>query len=115
MSNKKLLARKRRHNRIRSKIKGTEKRPRLMVKRTLLYTYANLIDDEQGKILLSVSDMKDTKKGTKIEKAKRIGEEIAAKAKEKKITEIVFDRGGYKYHGRVKAIAQSAREGGLKF
>ena len=103
-----------RHRRIRAKIKGTEKRPRLVVYKSLKYTYAQVIDDDSKKVLLSASDAKVASKGTKSEKAKKLGTEIAEKAKEKKIEAVVFDRNGYKYHGRVKAIADGAREGGLK-
>ena len=115
MPTKKDLLRERRKNRIRSKIKGTESRPRLVVNRSLIHTYAQLINDNDGKIIASTSDMKSKEKGTKTEKAKKVGEEIAKLAKDKKIEEVVFDRNGYKYHGRVKAVADGAREGGLKF
>jgi large subunit ribosomal protein L18 len=106
--------RSRRHARIRAKINGTAARPRLVVFRSLRYITAQLIDDESRVTLASASDAKE-KKGTKSERAAKVGTEIAKLAKEKKITEIVFDRNGYKYHGRVKALADSAREGGLKF
>ncbi len=72
-----------------------------------------MVDDAEGKVLLSCSDLKTKAKGTKVEKAKTVGEEVAKKAKEQKITKVVFDRNGYKYHGRVKAVADGAREGGL--
>ena len=114
MLNKKEELRKRRSNRIRAKISGTATRPRLVVFRSLTTNYAQLINDEEGKVLVGISDLK-TKKGTKTEKAKQIGLDIAEKAKELKITEVVFDRNGYKFHGRVKALAEGAREGGLKF
>lgn len=103
-----------RHKRIRAKVKGTDKRPRLVVYKSLKYTYAQLIDDDSRKVLMSVSDAKIKVKGTKSEKAKKLGTELAEKAKEKKIEAVVFDRNGYKYHGRVKAVADGAREGGLK-
>jgi large subunit ribosomal protein L18 len=106
--------RARRKIRIRSKIKGTAKRPRLVVFRSLMHTYAQLVDDDNNKTLLTVSDMKAKDKGTKSEKAKNIGLELAKKASEQKIKEVVFDRNGYKYHGRTKAVAEGAREGGLK-
>ena len=115
MSTKKDQLRKRRHIRIRKKVKGTANRPRLVVFRSLTHTYAQLIDDDKSVVITSVSDMKLKEKGTKSEKAKTIGIEIAKKAKEQKIEEIVFDRNGYQYHGRVKALAEGAREGGLKF
>ncbi len=114
MPTKKDILKKRRHDKIRKKLSGTAKKPRLMVLRTLMYNYASLIDDENGKTLLAVCDKKDLK-GTKTERAKRLGLDIAKKAGELKITEVVFDRHGYKYHGRVKALAEGAREGGLKF
>lgn len=107
--------RKNRHTRLRSIVKGTSVRPRLSVYRSLTSIYLQLVDDEKGVTIASVSDLKAKKKGSKIESAKNTGVEIAKKAKEKKIAECVFDRGGYKYHGRVKAVAEGAREGGLKF
>lgn len=113
----KRLARKKRHQRVRSKIIGDKGKPRFSVFRSNKYNYVQLIDDEKGKVLASASDLElKSKKGlTKTEKAFEIGKLIAEKAQTKKITRVVFDRGGYKYHGRVKAIAQGAREGGLKF
>jgi large subunit ribosomal protein L18 len=109
--------RKRRHKRIRAKIFGTEKRPRLCVFRSNKHIYAQLIDDEKGHTIVSASDLelKRIEKMTKVQKAKEVGKLIAKKAKEKNIEEVVFDRAGYKYHGRVKALAEGAREGGLKF
>jgi len=115
MSDTKETLRKKRHNRIRSKINGTAARPRLVVFRSLNYTYAQLINDENGTVLGSSSDLKSKEKSSKVEKATKIGEEIAKVAKEKKIIEVLFDRNGYKYHGRVKAVAEGARSGGLKF
>lgn len=113
MPSKKDQLRLRRKARIRATIHGTAQRPRLVVFRSLMHTYAQLIDDTNGKVLASSSDMKA--KGTKVEKAKTVGEEIAKAAKESKIDTVVFDRNGYKYHGRVKAVAEAAREAGLKF
>jgi len=105
-----------RHKRIRAKISGTAGRPRLCVFRSGKHIYVQLIDDEKNKTILTVSDLKFKKnRGTKIEKAKEAGKLIAEKAKDLKIEKVVFDRGGYKYHGRVKAVAEGAREGGLKF
>ena len=107
--------------RTRSKIKGTEKRPRLSVFRSNQFIYAQLINDEKGETLIGVSqkeaELKDNSSagGGKIEKAKKIGILLAKKALELKIKEAVFDRGGYAYHGRVQSVAQGAREGGLKF
>jgi len=107
--------------RIRKKIKGTSGRPRLVVFRSAKHAYAQIIDDSTGKTLLSVStlskelreDVKQAK--TPIERYKMIGVAAAKKALEKNIKEVVFDRSGYLYHGRVKALADGAREGGLKF
>ncbi len=113
MPSKKETTRKRRHNKIRKKI-ASSKRPRLVVTRSLTHTYAQIIDDEKNITLASSSDMK-MKKGTKTEKALELGKEIGKLAKEKKIETVSFDRNGYKYHGRVKAVADGAREAGLKF
>ena len=111
---KKTLNRLRIKNRIRSTISGTAKRPRLAVFRSNTSIYAQLIDDEAGKTLAATSSMK-AGKGSKSEQAVSVGEEIATKAKELKIKEVVFDRGGFLYHGRIKALADAARKGGLKF
>ncbi len=110
---KKQLKRKRRHNKIRGKISGTSSRPRLAVFRSLNHIYAQIIDDEKRITLVSVNDFE--LKGNKTEKAKKVGELIAKKAIDKKIKQIVFDKGGFKYIGRVKALADSARENGLIF
>ena len=113
--------RKIRHRRLRAKVKGTAKRPRLSVFRSNKHIYAQLIDDEKGKTLMSVNDLSlksagaDKKSGKKSEIAKIIGQKIAKKAEDKKIKKVVFDRAGYKYHGRIKAVAEGAREGGLEF
>ncbi|EKD63375.1 MAG: 50S ribosomal protein L18 [uncultured bacterium] len=112
MKNSKAEQKNRRHARVLKKIKGTK--PRLLVFRSAIANYAQLIDDTAGKIICSASDLK-IKKGKKMEKAKEVGMELAKKAIEKGITECVFDRNGYRYHGRVKAIADGAREAGLKF
>ena len=106
----------RRHLRLRKKISGTAACPRLNVFRSLANIYAQIIDDEQGVTLVSASTMdKDFNGfGGNVEAAAEIGKKVAAKALEKGITEVVFDRGGYVYHGRVKALADGAREGGLK-
>jgi len=104
-----------RHNKVRSKIFGSAKIPRLNVYRSNKGLFIQLIDDQAGVTLASIND-KEIKSGkTKIDKAKEAGKLIAKKAVEKKINKIVFDRGGCKYHGRVKAVADGAREGGLKF
>jgi large subunit ribosomal protein L18 len=104
----------RRHARIRAKVKGTSERPRLSVFRSNKSIYAQIIDDEKGVTLVSSSDIKESN-GSNIERAKKVGKEIAEKAKEKKITKVIFDRGGYLFAGRVKALADAAREAGLKF
>ncbi|MFA6992326.1 MAG: 50S ribosomal protein L18 [Candidatus Gracilibacteria bacterium] len=115
MGSTKQVLREKRHARIRAKIKGTSARPRLIVFRSSAAIYAQLIDDEKRKTITSVSDLKIKNKEKKVEKAKKVGLLIAEKAKELKIDSVVFDRAGYKYHGRVKALAEGAREGGLKF
>ena len=110
-------ARLRRHTRVRGKITGTVQRPRLNVYRSLNHIYAQIIDDVKGVTLVAASSVEKDfgmAGGTK-EAAKKVGELIAKRAAEKGITEVVFDRGGYVYHGRVKELAEGAREGGLKF
>jgi large subunit ribosomal protein L18 len=110
----KTLQRERRHTRIRSKVAGTESKPRLSVFRSNKAIYAQLVDDTKGQTLAAASSMGiKGKKG--VEAAKIVGQELAKVAKEKKIATCVFDRGGYEYHGQVKALAEGAREGGLKF
>lgn len=113
-SNTKTIARLRRKNRIRAKVSGTAQRPRLAVYRSNTHITAQLIDDVAGKTLVAASDLK-SKKGTKLERAQQVGKAIAEAAKEKKVEAVVFDRNGYQYHGRVKALADAAREGGLQF
>ena len=110
-------SRQKRHLRVRNHISGTAERPRLNVFRSLSNIYAQVIDDIHGVTLVSASTMdKDFKNyGGNIEAAKAIGAEIAKRALEKGISEVVFDRGGYVYHGRVAALAEAAREAGLKF
>lgn len=115
MPTAKELRRQRRHLKIRKKISGTADKPRLIVSRSLTHIYAQLIDDRSRKVLLSCSDLKLKAKGNKTDKAKQIGLDLAKLAKEKKIEKVTFDRNGYKYHGRVKAVADGAREGGLIF
>lgn len=114
MINKKVQQRKRRHARIRSKVAGTASIPRLAVFRSNKFTYAQLIDDEQGVTLAAASDVAE-KNGNKTERAKKVGESLAAAAKTKKISKVVFDRGGFVYTGRVAALAEGARAGGLEF
>ncbi|MCL2027417.1 MAG: 50S ribosomal protein L18 [Bacteroidales bacterium] len=103
--------------RLRKKIKGTEAVPRLSIFRSNRDIYAQIINDTDGKTLVAVSsrDKDFVKKGTKTENSKELGKALATKALETGITAVVFDRNGYLYHGRVKALAESAREGGLKF
>jgi large subunit ribosomal protein L18 len=114
MSVLKVQNRIRRHKRVRSKISGTAEKPRLAVFRSNVAIYAQLIDDVKGVVLASSSSLKIKKtKGT--EAAKQTGAEIGRLAKEKKIDRCVFDRGGYLYHGKVKALAEGAREAGLQF
>jgi len=117
---KKRTGRLRRHKRVRKKIIGNAERPRLFVFRSLRHIYAHLIDDTQGKTLLTVSTLSPELKGKlktggNLEAAKIVGKLLGEKAKEKGITKVIFDRGGYKYHGRVKALAEAAREAGLEF
>jgi len=104
----------RRHKKIRARIKGTKKTPRLSVFKSNQYINAQIIDDDNGKTLLSLTDKK-VKGKTKTEKAKEAGIALAKQSKEQKINNVVFDRGGYIYTGRIKAFAEGAREGGLKF
>ena len=110
-------ARLRRHRRVRGKVAGTAERPRLAVFRSNKGISAQLIDDEAGKTLAGASwvGLKKGFKGTKTEQAAEVGKLIAAAAKKAGIETVVFDRGGYLYHGRVKALADGAREGGLQF
>ena len=110
-------ARLKRHARVRSKITGTAERPRLDVFRSNSHIYAQLIDDVKGVTLAAAaSNEKDFgASGGNCEGARKVGKLIAERAKKKKISEVVFDRGGYIYHGRVKELAEGAREGGLKF
>jgi large subunit ribosomal protein L18 len=108
----------RRHLRVRKRVSGTGERPRLVVFRSIKHIYVQLVDDGRGMSLLGVSDHSEglTLEGKgKVAKAKAAGKLIAAKAKAAGITKVVFDRGGYRYHGRVQAVADGAREGGLEF
>ena len=114
-TSKKELNRQSRHRRIRSKVNGDSQKPRLVVYRSLSNHYAQLVDDVKHVTLISCDDLKLKLKGNKSERAKKVGIELAKLAKEKNITLCVFDRNGYQYHGRVKAIAEGAREGGLQF
>ena len=105
--------RRRRHFRVRKKVNGTAERPRLVVFRSLKHIYAQLVDDVTQRTLMTVTD--NELNGKNVEKSFEVGKKIAARAKEAGVTKIVFDRGGYLYHGRVKAVADGAREGGLEF
>jgi large subunit ribosomal protein L18 len=113
-------ARKRRHARVRKRIAGTSAIPRLSVFRSLKHIYAQIIDDDAGRTLVSAStldaDVRAQVDGlSKVEQAELVGKRIAEKALSKGVTRVVFDRGGYVYHGRVKALADASREGGLVF
>jgi large subunit ribosomal protein L18 len=116
--NYKKAARKKRHGSLRKRVTGTAERPRLAVFRSAKHIYVQVIDDESHKTLVATSDQKMDKGGDdsgKKELAKKVGADIAAKCKAKGIEKVVFDRAGYKYHGRVSALAEGAREAGLKF
>ncbi len=116
----KQLARYKRHKRVRKKVFGTAVRPRLNIFRSLRNIYAQLVDDEAGITVLAIFSLSPElrgkiKYGGSVKAAKLVGGALAEKCKEKGISQVVFDRGGYLYHGRVKALAEGAREGGLKF
>jgi large subunit ribosomal protein L18 len=118
--NIKELARKRRHERIRKKVFGTAERPRLSIFKSLNHIYAQLIDDTKGHTIVSASTLDKELKNEKghhgnINMAKKVGQLIAERAIKAGIKRVVFDRGGYKYHGSIKALAESARESGLEF
>jgi large subunit ribosomal protein L18 len=106
--------RKRIHSRIREKLSGTTERPRLNIYRSLNHIYAQVIDDQKGETLVSASTIK-SKTGGNVAAAKEIGKAVAELAVAKGIKRVVFDRGGYLYHGRIKALADAAREAGLEF
>ena len=113
-------ARIRRHNQVRQKINGTDARPRLCVFRSLNHIYAQVIDDAKGQTLVAASTLdgeikKDSKGKKKTGRAELVGVLLAKRAVAKKISQVAFDRGGFKYQGRVKALAEAARKGGLKF
>ncbi|MBK9713658.1 MAG: 50S ribosomal protein L18 [Kouleothrix sp.] len=110
----------RRHLRVRKRVAGSQERPRLSVFRSNIHIYAQVIDDTVGRTLVAAStkesDLASSLKGkTKTERAKAVGELIAQRAKAAGIDKVVFDRGGFKYHGRIQALADAAREGGLSF
>jgi large subunit ribosomal protein L18 len=106
--------RRRRHLRVRKKVTGTPERPRLVVFRSIKHITAQLVDDVSRRTLMTVSST-DLETGKKTEKSLEVGKRVAAKAKDAGISRVVFDRAGYKFHGRVKAVADGAREGGLEF
>ena len=112
-------ARVKRHRRVRKKVFGTSEQPRLSVYKSIKHIYVQVIDDKNGVTLAAAStlasDVRDKVSGNNIEAAKLVGNEIGKKAVEKNITNVVFDRGGYRYHGKLKALAEAAREAGLKF
>ena len=120
MAQSRSIARTRRHSRVRKNLQGTADRPRLNVFRSLSGIYVQVIDDQSGRTLVSAStvdrDLREKLKGMKkADQAKMIGQTVAERAKSKGIQSVVFDRGGYRYIGRVKALADGAREGGLQF
>ncbi len=120
MGEKERIARKRRHRRVRAKISGTPTRPRLNIYRSLGNIYAQVIDDTAGHTLAAAStvdrELREKVEGkNKTEAAKLVGELVARRAREAGVTQVVFDRGGYRFHGRVKALADAAREAGLEF
>ncbi len=111
----KRVQRNRRHRRIRSRIKGTPERPRLSIFRSNQHIWAQIIDDNSKVTLVSASDHGSKKKESLSKRASAVGKLLAERAREKKIEKIVFDRGGYKYHGAVKMLAEEARKEGLQF
>ena len=115
-----VAARQRRHERVRNKVKGTATRPRLCVFRSLTHIYAQVIDDVAGRTLAAASDVEKTLAAArdgkkKMDVATAVGDLIARRAREKGVEQVVFDRGGYRFHGRVKALAEAARKVGLRF
>lgn len=113
INNYNLVKRKRLHKRIRTRVAGSETRPRLSVFRSNKFIYAQIIDDTTKKTLVSVNDMKET--GNKLERARSVGQKIATLAQQANITTVVFDRGGFRYTGRIMELAEGAREKGLQF
>ncbi len=114
------VGRYRRHERVRDRVRGAPERPRLAVFRSLSHIYAQVIDDRSGRTLAAASDLGVKQealadKKSKADRAKAVGKQIAERAKAAGVGEVVFDRGGYRYHGRVKALADGARESGLRF
>ncbi len=118
--NDKTINRQRRQRRVRDRVRGTDARPRLCVFRSAKHIYVQVISDEAGKTLVSAStmagDLKDSgSKGKKIDAAKKVGELVAKRCLENSISQVVFDRNGFLYHGRIRALADAAREAGLRF
>ena len=109
------VGRSRRHERVREKVRGSAARPRLAVFRSLTHIYAQLIDDDSGRTLVAASSVGADVTGKKSERAKAVGTMLGERAKAKGIEAAIFDRGGYRYHGRVKALADGARGAGLRF
>ncbi len=110
--------RRRIHARLRKRLAGTSQRPRLSVFRSLRHTYAQIVDDRSGRTLAAASSQEKNSSagsGGNVAGAKQIGQLIAERARQAGVTQVVFDRGGYQYHGRIQALAEAAREGGLKF
>lgn len=114
MSTSRIVTRKDRHRRVRSRIKGTAQKPRFNVFRSLSHLYVQIIDDEAGKTMAAASSKEIKAKGKKVDVATEVGKKAAEKALALGIKEVVFDRGGYKYHGRIKSCADGARTAGLK-
>ena len=117
MSSNRAIARRRRHYRVRKSVHGTGNRPRLSVFRSNKHIYAQVIDDDSGTTIASASSKESAVKGDTltVDVASKVGELVGARAKDAGITTVVFDRGGFKYHGRVQALAEAAREAGLDF
>jgi large subunit ribosomal protein L18 len=114
-SHKRRVGRARRHARLRKKVVGTQQRPRLVVTRSTRHIYAQVVDDARGVTLVSASTFKLDVEGDKTAKARRVGQLLAERASAAGISKVVFDRGGNRYHGRIAALADAAREGGLEF
>ena len=112
-------SRQKRHRRVRKRVMGTSERPRLNIYRSLNHIYAQVIDDTKGSTIAAASSLdsslKESKSGGNVEGAKAVGRLVAERAKEAGISRVVFDRGGYLYHGRIQALADAGREGGLEF
>ncbi len=117
MSGNRAMARRRRHHRVRKSVHGTDARPRLAVFRSNKHIYAQIIDDDTGRTLASASSKESSVTGESltVDVAAKVGELVGARAKDAGVTDVVFDRGGFKYHGRVKALADAARDAGLTF